>query len=142
LAPELPSEFISTHIDIVIDQLNQRKRHLQMMQEGEWANRMAMAMVDPRTSERFWRAETQAERRMYRALSALAANAVTESCRSSSGKAEIAGRTRAAAVRVLVLKAFSDSVPLCNTRSSRDEELRSALDRQRIPVDSIDNELS
>jgi len=73
LAPELPSEFISTHIDIVIDQLNQRKRHLQMMQEGEWANRMATAMVDPRTSERFWRAETQAERRMYRALSALAA---------------------------------------------------------------------
>ena len=69
---EVPSQLTSGHIDIIVDQLNERKRKLQMIQEGERANRMAMAMVDPSTSERFSRAETQAERRMYRALSALA----------------------------------------------------------------------
>jgi hypothetical protein len=72
-ARELPPELISRHIEMIIDQLNERKRHLQIMQESEWPNRMATAMVDARISERFWRAETQAERRMYRALWALGA---------------------------------------------------------------------
>jgi hypothetical protein len=70
---ELSSEFMSVDVGIVADQLQERKSKLHTIQEGERAKHMAMAMVDPRTSERFSRAETQAERRMYRALSALAA---------------------------------------------------------------------
>ena len=70
---ELRSQIDKTRVEIVLHQLNERKRKLDEIDQGERANLMATAIVDPKIFERFSRAETQAERRMYRALAALTA---------------------------------------------------------------------
>ena len=61
----------TTAINVVAEGLCERKRKLEMIQAAESSSRMWLSTVDPTTSDRFSRAETAAERRMYRAFAAL-----------------------------------------------------------------------
>jgi|SRR5579864_592701 len=61
----------ATQIQVAAEQLCERKEKLEMIEAAAARSRISMAIIDPNTSERFSRAETVAERRMYRALAGL-----------------------------------------------------------------------
>lgn len=60
-----------TLIEAVAEALRERREKLEKINAAEASNRIAVAMLDPNTSDRFSRAQTMYERRMYRALAFL-----------------------------------------------------------------------
>ena len=60
-------------IDTVIGELRRRKQLLEVIEGEEAKTATSMMVIDRDISDRFARAETAVERRMYRALAALAA---------------------------------------------------------------------
>lgn len=60
-------------ISSVAESLRDRKKKLEKIEAGEIQKEIALIMLDPSPSERFSRAETSRERKMYRALGGLSA---------------------------------------------------------------------
>jgi hypothetical protein len=58
-------------INSVAESLRERKKKLKKIEEAEMQKQINLIMLDPSPSERFSRAETSRERKMYRALGAI-----------------------------------------------------------------------
>jgi hypothetical protein len=65
---------LSEVLSIAISQLESRGGEAALLERADQITRMATAIVEPDIADRFSRAETTAERRMYRALAALYAS--------------------------------------------------------------------
>jgi hypothetical protein len=64
---------LAAFISSVAESLRDRKKKLEKIEAGEIQKEIALIMLDPSPSERFSRAETSYERKMYRALGGLSA---------------------------------------------------------------------
>jgi hypothetical protein len=72
-------------INSVAESLTARKEKLKRIEDAETQKQIGLIMLDPSPSERFSRAETSRERKMYRALGAIAAlraTATSSQCRA------------------------------------------------------------
>lgn len=87
---------LAAFISSVAEWLHDRKRKLERIEEGQIQKEIALIMLDPSPSERFSRAETARERKMYRALGGLAGVRALAPSPSLSGASrdKIAKRTR------------------------------------------------
>ena len=87
---------LAAFISSVAEWLRDRKTKLERIEEGEIQKEIALIMLDPSPSERFSRAETSRERKMYRALGGLAGVRAMAPSPSLSGASrdKIAKRTR------------------------------------------------
>ncbi len=98
---------LAAFISSVAESLRDRKEKLERIEEGEVQKEIALIMLDPSPTERFSRAETSRERKMYRALvglSQLRAMATSSPLSLAAGSVSLAAGEFTSSVRGKIAK--------------------------------------